>query len=288
MSRNGIDMTSPTEGAPGSRLPRSVRALLVAGAALFCVVQPALLFGAGLPLLDTIALAVLLVAMPAFALAQVPLVAGTPVERLPAYWSSIATLWMLGVACWLVGTRSGGPAAVGMVAMPLGPLAVWSVGLTLAGLATLVVFRAVLGAAGASESPILRQLLPRSGQERRVFALLSLTAGVCEELAYRGYAIPILATTMGSPGAAVVTSLVFGILHGYQGLLGSMRTAIMGGILAWGFLASGSLLPAIIAHALIDLVAGLLLGERLLPPDGTSERAGVAQDDPLFSETREP
>jgi membrane protease YdiL (CAAX protease family) len=249
-------------------------------------VQPALLFGAGLPLLDSVLLAVLLVALPVLALAQLPLVASTPMDRLPAYWGSIATLWLLGTACWLVGTRAGGPAAVGVVSMPIGRLALWSVGLTLAGLATLVAFRWILEAAGARESPVLRDLLPRSGRERGVFALLSLTAGFAEELAYRGYAIPVLAPLAGDAAAALLTSLVFGILHGYQGLLGILRTAIIGGILAWGFLASGSLLPAIIAHALIDLVAGLVLGERLLPADGSTARGGAPHRHSL--ETREP
>lgn len=248
------------------RLPASVRALMWTGALLFWVVQLTLLFGAGLALPDTIVLAVLLVAIPAFALAQLPLVADTPIERLPAYWGSIATLWLIGTTCWLAGTRDAGPAAIGAVWPGLGPLVGWSVGLTMAGLATMLVFRWLTTVTGARESQMLRELLPRSPQERGVFALLSVAAGVGEEVAYRGYAIPLLATIMGVPAAAVLTSVVFGILHGYQGLLGTVRTTLMGGILAWGFLASGSLLPAIVAHTLIDLVAGLLLGEWLLPP----------------------
>jgi membrane protease YdiL (CAAX protease family) len=69
---------------------------------------------------------------------------------------------------------------------------------------------------------------------------------------------------IGTFGAAVLTTVVFGILHGYQGRLGILRTGVMGGVLAWGFLASGSLWPPIIAHTLIDLLAGIVFGERLL------------------------
>jgi membrane protease YdiL (CAAX protease family) len=61
----------------------------------------------------------------------------------------------------------------------------------------------------------------------------------------------------------VLTSAVFGVLHAYQGSLGMVRTAVLGGVLAWGFLASGSLWPAIAAHAVIDVVAGTLLADRL-------------------------
>jgi membrane protease YdiL (CAAX protease family) len=230
-------------------------------------VQLGLLLWAQLPLPDTIVLAILLVAMPAFALAQLPLVGDTPIDRLAAYWGSITTLWLIGTACWMVGTRRDGSEAVGMVWLPVGPLLAWSVGLTLAGLATMVLFRGIAVSTGRTESPMLRELLPRSREERSVFAVLSVAAGVGEELAYRGYSIPILATLLGVPAAVAVTSVVFGILHGYQGLLGMVRTTLMGGILAWGFLASGSLIPAVVAHTLIDLLGGLVLGEWLLPPE---------------------
>ena len=248
------------------RLPVSVRALVWTGALLFWAVQLSLLLWARLPVADTILLAVLLVALPVLTLAQLPLVAETPIERLPAYWSSIATLWLVGTACWLVGTRTNGAAAIGVVWLPVVPLVAWSAGLTAAGLVTMLLFRQIAAAMSRNESATLRGLLPRTRKERRVFALLSVAAGLGEELAYRGYAIPVLATLMGVPAAAALTSLVFGILHGYQGLIGTVRTTLLGAVLAWGFLASGSLLPAIVAHTLIDMVAGLVLGERLLPP----------------------
>lgn len=248
------------------RLPASVRAFVGTGAILFWVVQLGLLLWTDLPLPDTILLAVLLVAIPAFALAQLPLMEDTPIERLPAYWGSIAALWLIGTACWLVGTRAGGAGALGLVSIPPGPLLGWTLGLTLGALGLMLLFRQIATATGVRESPMLRALLPRTREERGVFALLSLAAGLGEELAYRGYAIPLLAGFMGVPAAAALTSVVFGILHGYQGLLGTVRTTVLGALLAWGFLASGSLLPAIAAHTAIDLVAGLLLGERLLPP----------------------
>jgi membrane protease YdiL (CAAX protease family) len=68
-------------------------------------------------------------------------------------------------------------------------------------------------------------------------------------------------------GAAVITSVMFGVVHGYQGVLGVLRTGVMGGVLAWGFISSGSLWPVMIAHTLIDLIAGIVLGERLLSPE---------------------
>ncbi len=262
-------------------MPPRVRVLTWSGALLFWAVLLALLLLARVPLTDALVLTILLVALPTFALAQLPFIEDTRIERLPAYWSSIATLWLVGTACWLAGSREGGGAAVGLVGLSLPALVVWSVGIMAAGLAVMVVFRQVAIATGARESAMLRELLPRTREEKRVFALLSVAAGVCEELAYRGYSIPVLAPLVGLPGAVAITSVVFGILHGYQGLMGTVRTTLMGGVLAWGFLASGSLLPAMVAHTLIDLVAGLVLAEWLLPPEAV---AGVA---PHSSETRE-
>ncbi len=246
-----------------------VRVLLAAGVALFWVVQLTLVFVLGLPLVDSILIAVLLAAVPAFSIAQLPLIRDAFVERLPAYWGSIATLWLLGSACWLVGTRVDGAAAIGIVMLSPGATLVWSVGLMVAGLGIIFAFRQFAIWARVPDSPILRQLLPRTRHERRVFALLSVAAGVGEEVAYRGYAITVLAPVFGVTSAVAVTSVVFGVMHGYQGALGVLRTGVMGGVLAWGFISSGSLVPVMIAHTLIDLIAGIALGDRLLSPGVT-------------------
>ena len=231
---------------------------------LFWIVLFMLAVPIGLPVVDAILLAILLAAAPSVAMAQVPLIGEAPVERMPAYWGSIVTLWVLGTASWLVGTRMEGPAAVGLVAMSPVALVSWSVGLTAGGLAAIVLFRQVGIWAGEGNQDVLGQLLPRTPRERSVFAILSLAAGGGEEMAYRGYAIPVLTPLIGVTGAALLTTVVFGLLHAYQGPLGVVRTGVLGGVLAWGFLASGSLWPAIIAHTLIDLLTGLVFGERLL------------------------
>lgn len=253
------------------RARRLARALTWAGLGLFWVVLLALSVGAGYALVDAILLAVLLAAVPALAVAQVPLVGSVEIERMPAYWSSIVTLWVLGSACWFVGTRDGGAAALGLVGLPAVAFVVWTVGLTVAGLALIAAFRWTALALRITDSDLLVQLLPRTGRERGVFALLSVAAGFGEELAYRGYAIPVLAPLLGVGGAAVLSTAVFGVMHAYQGPLGIVRTALMGAVLAWGFLASGSLWPPILAHTLIDLIAGIALGDELIVhPDSST------------------
>lgn len=262
------------------QLPTSARVSVALGAVLFWVVQQLLARWGGLPLADSILLAVLLVAVPALAWAQLPIAAGARLERLPAYWGSIATLWLLGTAAWLVGTRVGGPTAVGLKPLPWLSLAAWTVGLTAGAMLIIAIFRMIGRLVGAEESPLLTELIPRTPQEKRVFGLLSVAAGVGEEIAYRGYAIPVLVPLLGVAGAAALTSVVFGALHGYQGWLGMTRTAVMGGFLAWGFLAAGSLWPSMAAHTAIDLLAGIVLGEKLLPPGRSLGVVGAVEDLP--------
>ena len=255
----------------GARRKALARLVLLVGVVLFWVVQLTLLRVVGMPLLDTLLLSVLLVLVPALSIAQLPLIEDGLVDRLPAYWGSIVTLWLLGAGCWLVGTRADGGAAVGLVAIRPGALVTWATVLTVAALGVILLFRRIARWTGVHDAPLLRQLLPRTAHERRVFGLLSVAAGFGEELAYRGYAIGVLAPITGGTGAAVLTSVVFGVVHAYQGPLGILRTGLMGGVLAWGFLVSGSLWPAIIAHVSIDLIAGIFLGERLLSSEAPAE-----------------
>lgn len=100
----------------------------------------------------------------------------------------------------------------------------------------------------------IRAMLPRNRQELRLGALLSLNAGIVEELLFR-LAIPALIFgASGSAIAAVVGSLVvFGALHAYQGLAGVIGTFIIGAAFMLAYAISGSILLAIVLHALVDL-----------------------------------
>jgi len=65
-------------------------------------------------------------------------------------------------------------------------------------------------------------------------------------------------------GAALLSSTLFGLLHAYQGWLGIVRTAALGFVLAASFIITGALWPAILAHAILDVMAGVFLGESLV------------------------
>ncbi|MDX1495058.1 MAG: CPBP family intramembrane glutamic endopeptidase, partial [Longimicrobiales bacterium] len=232
-------MTSPGEGlspesGPGAAARRMARALTWCAAIAFWAVVLVLFLVVGMPLVDAILLGVLLAAVPFLAMAQVPLAEGLEIERLPAYWSSIATLWILGTACWFVGTREGGAGALGLVGLAPLPLATWTVALTGAGLGLIALFHGIARAARIMDSDLLHQLLPTTRREKGVFAILSLAAGTGEELAYRGYVIPVLAPILGIGGAALLSTVVFGVVDPKQGGRGHVRTPRQGGGRAWG------------------------------------------------------
>ncbi|MEV7007504.1 CPBP family intramembrane glutamic endopeptidase [Streptosporangium sp. NPDC051022] len=103
-------------------------------------------------------------------------------------------------------------------------------------------------------------LLPRTAAERWYAAGLSVTAGVTEEIVYRGL---LIAAGTGALGlskevAALGALAVFVAGHLYQGGRGMLMVTLAGLGLTVLYLRTGSLLLPILLHALIDL-RGLLL-----------------------------
>ena len=125
------------------------------------------------------------------------------------------------------------------------------------------------------------RLLPRGGAEYLRFVPLALMAGITEEFLYRGFA-PDHLMRWGLPPwvAMAIATLAFGFAHGYKSLVGMLRAALFGLVVAVPVLATGTLLPSMIAHALMDLLAGagvLPLARRMgvtIPERGSAPGAG--------------
>ena len=103
-------------------------------------------------------------------------------------------------------------------------------------------------------------LLPRNRPELVLGALLSVNAGVVEELLFR-LAVPalIFGATGSAPTATIGSVLLFGVLHFYQGWPGIVGATVIGALLMVLYLATGSILVAIVTHALIDLRSLVLI-----------------------------
>lgn len=183
-------------------------------------------------------------------------------SRLVLYGQSALSLWLLAGATAMVAHVSGiGTAALGLRALSMPLLLVWTGGLTVGGVLLMLVAHRL----GLRESSTLAGLLPQSGRERLAFLGLSITAGICEELVFRGFLIPAIGSAIGALGlAAVIAAAVFGLVHAYQGFGGAVRAALLGAMLSLPLLVAGSILPAVLAHAAIDVIGGYWLGPRLI------------------------
>jgi len=101
-------------------------------------------------------------------------------------------------------------------------------------------------------------LLPKSPSESFVWIAVSLCAGICEELVYRGYLQRQLWNLTSSlPAALILQSVIFGCGHVYQGWKPAMVTAIYG--LIFGLVAAWrrSIIPGALAHTIVDVIGGL-------------------------------
>jgi membrane protease YdiL (CAAX protease family) len=111
--------------------------------------------------------------------------------------------------------------------------------------------------------------MPRTSAETALFAVLACTAGLSEEFLYRGFAFAVFARMSAGSAlvleiAAFLASALFAIGHIYQGRRGLITTFVVGIIFSVVRIWSGSLVPLIVAHAGIDLVAGIYVS-RFLP-----------------------
>lgn len=121
----------------------------------------------------------------------------------------------------------------------------------------------------------LRAILPHTPEEFRLFAPLCVTAGICEELLFRGYLVWVLRAWIGLWPAAIACMVVFGLAHSYQGFKFGFRAFLAGvgmGLLA---LATGSILPGMVLHALIDLGSGWVTYSVLRGAEGSAEPAAA-------------
>jgi membrane protease YdiL (CAAX protease family) len=104
-------------------------------------------------------------------------------------------------------------------------------------------------------------LLPFTTGERWVAGLVAVTAGVCEEVVFRGVLPATGVAVFGlTPLVAMALSLVaFGLAHAYRGLPGIAAALLLGLVFAALYAMTGSLLIAIAVHALIDINALLIV-----------------------------
>jgi membrane protease YdiL (CAAX protease family) len=194
--------------------------------------------------------------------------------RLGLYLSAVISQWLLtllGLGVVFVAARQ--VFVKGFAAMPL-PALEWGAGIALVALLaiSLVIWCERRGWL-PRESDLTCLLIPETPRER-LWAILILapSAAFCEEFLFRGYLLTQLHDWLHSLlWAWVVTSVVFGLAHCYQGWSGMIQAGLLGALLAYPVVRWGSLYPAMLAHWMIDAVALVWFGPWMPRPDAAFE-----------------
>jgi uncharacterized protein len=190
-------------------------------------------------------------------------------ERFSLYASTIAFQWaMVALVAWRAWVHGFTAAELGLVVD-----ARWRVlfagiggGGALAALQWLNLRR--MGRLPTASRGLLQSLaeriFPQSGVEMLPFFALALTAGICEEFLYRGFAMgAFLRAGLPIWEAVLISSFLFGLAHLYQGYGGAVGATLLGGLFGAARMGYHSLVPVIIWHSAVDLIAGVA-GSRYL------------------------
>jgi uncharacterized protein len=184
-------------------------------------------------------------------------------ERISLYRSTTTFQWLIaGVAAWRSWAHSYSPSQLGLITC-----GAWTVGAaTILGAGILGTFQwfnlrrmgHMSGKVRERLQALAERILPQSTRERVPFFALAATAGICEEFLYRGFAMTAFARAgLSSWSVVVLSSLLFGIAHLYQGRGGLLGTTLLGFVFGATRLATGSLFPVVVWHIAIDAVAGI-------------------------------
>ncbi len=107
----------------------------------------------------------------------------------------------------------------------------------------------------------LAQMAPADGFETAGWFALSMLAGFCEEIVFRGYLQRQFTAWTGDRATAgvLLSALCFGVAHGYQGMRGMFLITIFGVLFSLLALYRRNLRAGIFAHGWHDFITGMAL-----------------------------
>jgi membrane protease YdiL (CAAX protease family) len=191
----------------------------------------------------------------------------TTSQRLSLYASTITFQWLLvAVIFWRSFSRHLSPNELGLVVS--GIWQTWSVALVVTGLLCANQWAGVRKMARLPPSQrgflfqFTQKIMPQNPTEAFAFVALACTAGLSEEFVYRGFVFAVFSrafveTPFAGFSALVISSAWFAMAHLYQGRRGVITTFIVGMLFSTVRIWSGNIVPAIVGHIGVDLVAGL-------------------------------
>jgi membrane protease YdiL (CAAX protease family) len=180
---------------------------------------------------------------------------------LPLYLSLIVMEWGLFLYVWrsglrrtgtklrdLIGGRWRGPADIAVDAgLAAGLWAAW-----------MIVEKGIDRLLIPSQAASIQTFLPRRPGEILLWVGVCVSAGICEDVVFRGYFQKQFEAFTNSRWIALfLQAALFGISHGYQGLEACFKIAVYGAMFGLLALWRRSLRPGMIAHSGTDILSGI-------------------------------
>ena len=185
-------------------------------------------------------------------------------NRRSLYLRSIAVQWLLAAVTLYAWWRHDRPFdALGFSIVPGMVTTSAEIVCVMAAIAVFLRLRKMAGWAPEKLAALRERLggtavvVPRTRAELAWFLLVAVTAGICEELLYRGFFFAVAAPFVTVYGAAVASAIVFGLGHTYQGWRGIALTAAVGLFLGAFYFLTGSIVFPMFLHVLIDVNGGV-------------------------------
>jgi uncharacterized protein len=174
------------------------------------------------------------------------------------FWMSVVALhWLSVVVCLAVLRRDG----IGLhhLGVPDRRRAIRTVALPAVVGVVFVIVRSLLGPITILGGDVFFGIAsPADVPQRLVWVVVGITAGVCEELVYRGVALTLLRRRGFSTAAAVAMATIpFALMHGPAGIFGFPILGALAVGMSILYLRTRSLAPGMATHALIVLGAML-------------------------------
>ncbi len=112
----------------------------------------------------------------------------------------------------------------------------------------------------------VKPILPHTRTELHMFYRVSITAGIVEEVLWRGVLIWYLSHFMPLWAAAVISAVGFGLAHSYQGKAQVPKVIALGAVFTLLYLMTGSIWVPMVLHACLDILQGRLVHDAMKHP----------------------
>jgi membrane protease YdiL (CAAX protease family) len=201
-------------------------------------------------------------------------------DRLRIYFSTVVFQWTLvATTAWRIHVHGAELNALGAVGTLSASVVVTT--LVLVGVVTanqLLSLRFLAARPSELHGKVARvalRVFPRDHAEQIAFLAVVCTVAFCEEFLFRGFVQTLFAGISASPMIGIAGSAAFfSAAHLYQGRKGLFATFIVGVLFGGARLVSQSLFPCVIAHFVIDFIAGYYFPDRIRAIVSGSANAG--------------